>query len=169
MWGHRQFDRVASEKLNRLAEIFDSHFLTSEPKELAHLLHLYYQAEIYLPGSKSGKRFPRWTEDQILIHIEEHILEPRVFVGKSIRKCIKVQRALEMFMFEEDPETHRRTYNEKAMRLWLQFNKRQMDLHSCDYKNMFGYSETMQIDPTQLSHVVHGDRYEVMGADGRTY
>ena len=163
MWGHRQFDRVASTKLNRLAEIFDSHFLTSEPRELAHLIYLYYQAEIYLPGSKGGKRFPVWTEGQILIHIEEHILEPRVFVAKSIRKCIKVQRALEMFFFEEDEQTHRRTYNEKAMRLWLMFNKRQMDLHNCDCKHMFGYSESMRIDPSQLSRVVHADRYEVVG------
>ena len=162
MWGHRQFDRVASTKLNRLAEIFDSHFLTSEPRELAHLIYLYYQAEIYLPGSKGGKRFPEWTEGQILIHIEEHILEPRVFVAKSIRKCIKVQRALEMFFFEEDEETRRRTYNEKAMRLWLMFNKRQMDLHNCDCKHMFGYSESMRIDPSQLSRVVHADRYEVV-------
>lgn len=162
MWGHRKYDRVASEKLNRLAEIFDTHFLTSESKELAHLLYLYYQAEIYRPGMKTGKRFPQWTEAQILIHIEEHILEPRVFVAKSIRKCIKAQRALEMFFFEEDPESRRRTYNEKAMRLWLLFNKRQMDLHGCDYKNMFGYSENMRIDPSQLSRVVHQDRYAMM-------
>ncbi len=167
MWGHRQFDRVASTKLNRLAEIFDGHFLTSEPRELAHLIHLYYQAEIYLPGSKGGKRFPEWTEDQILIHIEEHILEPRVFVAKSIRKCIKVQRALEMFFFEEDEETRRRTFNEKAMKLWLTFNKRQMDLHNCDCKHMFGYSESMKIDPSQLSRVVHADRYEVTSSNKR--
>ena len=169
MWGHRQFDRVASTKLNRLAEIFDGHFLTSEPRELAHLIHLYYQAEIYLPGSKGGKRFPEWTEDQILIHIEEHILEPRVFVAKSIRKCIKVQRALEMFFFEEDEETHRRTFNEKAMKLWLTFNKRQMDLHNSDCKHMFGYSESMKIDPSQLSRVVHADRYEVKRGRANVY
>ena len=162
MWGHRQFDRVASTKLNGLADIFDSHFLTSEPRELAYLIYLYYQAEIYLPGIKGGKRFPEWTHGQILIHIEEHILEPRVFVARSIRKCIKIQRALEMFLFEEDEETHRRTYDEKAMKTWLLFNKRQLDLHNCDCKHMFGYSESMQINPSQLSRVVHADRYEVI-------
>lgn len=162
MWGHRKYDRVASEKLNRLADIFDTHFLTSESRELAHLLWLYYQAEIYQPGLKTGKMYPQWSEAQIMIHIEEHILEPRVFVARSIRKCIKSQRALEMFFFEEDPESRRRTYNEKAMRLWLMFNKRQMDLHGCDYKNMFGYSENMRIDPSQLSRVVHQDRYAMV-------
>jgi len=162
MWGHRQFDRVASTKLNGLADIFDSHFLTSEPRELAYLIYLYYQAEIYLPGIKGGKRFPEWTHGQILIHIEEHILEPRVFVARSIRKCIKIQRALEMFLFEEDEETHRRTYDEKAMKTWLLFNKRQLDLHNCDCKHMFGYSESMQINPSQLSRVIHADRYEVV-------
>lgn len=159
MWGHRQFDRVASEKLNRMADIFDKHFLRSESPELAHLLSLYYQAEIYKPGRKTGKNFPRWTENQIFIHIEEHILEPRVFLAKSIRKCIKAKRALEMFFFREDLITQQRMYDEKAMRMWLLFDKRQSDLYNCDYKGMFGYSENMKIDPSQLSHMVHEDRY----------
>ncbi len=89
-------------KMNELTRFVDENYGKIDPHVLARTCHLIFKETIYEPMRKAGKDIPMWTSRGILVHLENHLRVPRVFLHNSIDTLKRLQTSLERMLFRED-------------------------------------------------------------------
>ena len=98
-WGNRFHDGIEARHVNRLHDIINEQYGICSNVELAEMLVLYFNKEVYRPGCG----MTRLTREVALEHIEEgHSLNARIFLGESIRRQGQNLFCLEAAQWRED-------------------------------------------------------------------
>lgn len=153
IWAHK-VSHIKNSRLTKLEQIFEEYFFQIPIDAVADKICAYYTSMIYEPSRRMGNCLPVWTKDMIKIHIECHLHEPRVFIGKSIITAEKTAMCLTEHFFYETSSSDKITPNYPAMKEWREQVKVMMMLYRLDYKKMFGYNSDIKIDPSNLSRLI---------------
>lgn len=138
MWksARQENTAISVNRMNKCIAMIEQNYGTIDNRYLAKLVHKYFKHKIYLP--KEGK-VPMWRTRTIQDHIEKHTLEPRIFVGESIRNLKKFMAAIGNMTFTEQVneagETH--TIPQKDnIKLYLDIHKRIAEMYKINPKEM---------------------------------
>lgn len=85
MYGNTLYDTQLEPAMVRMAKLFEENYISTDITHLSHSIHNYFIREIYKQAHAIGKKIPIWTPDQIEEHIINHINDPCVFIGESIK------------------------------------------------------------------------------------
>jgi hypothetical protein len=165
-FGNPAADGVVSHKLKCMWQMLqEGYFSVTDTEGLAASVYTYYYEEVYLPSleeeddTTGGKcALPKWSPEGVYIHITEHMGDPRIFLGESIKLLKKLTKGLTMFAFEETSDPGRYKPNARVSSEIRQLIKQTLELYKADPKEMFGYCEAFQTDPRMMNRFVHMNR-----------
>lgn len=150
LFGNREFDKSTYDKVNGLYKILGSLlFKDNTIRAIAVEMYAYYQTEIYIPGMKSGLSLPIWSVEGVEKHIRLHMHDPRI---KTLLTFERVSLALDILSTQityYDEEDGKTKVNYVAMRLLENFIKLEDNLRKRNFRDMYGYDESLSIKPGQ--------------------
>jgi hypothetical protein len=137
-------------KVGEMLRLLDQFYGHAENIAVAKMIHSYFKHEIWAPARGS---LPMWRTRSVLDHIEHHVLEPRIFIGESIRKFTKYWRILEDFILKEEVndagEAHT-VVNDKNMKMVLDVQRRIAEMYKMNPSTMNFYNESYKIDMSSM-------------------
>jgi hypothetical protein len=152
---------MVSTKIQALWDILASnYFSTTDTEGLAAAAYAYYLEEIYSEGVANGLDLPRWSEKGMYIHITEHMGDPRIFLGESIKDLSMMRRVLKTMAFRED-ENGQCSPDIKVVSEIRMLTKQIRDLYMSDPQVMFGYCDAFKADATSMHRLVHMSRITI--------
>jgi len=161
LFGNVQYDSMVSTKLQVLWEMLASNYFSmTDTRGMAAAAYAYYHNEIYLEGLAEGKDLPKWSSEGMYIHITQHMGEPRIFLGESIKELSNLRRVLTNMSFEEDEEGICKP-NVKIISEIRMLSKQIRELYMSDPQNMFGYCEAFKADASSMHRLSHMSRIKV--------
>jgi len=161
LFGNVQYDAVVSDKLRGLWNLFEeNYFSMTDTEGLATSMYAYYLEEIYEPGIAEGQKLPRWSAQGVYYHITEHMGEPRIFVGESIKMLQKIRDAMKPYAIKRMGENEFKPDTRVVAEI-RQLTKQIQDLYRSDPQEMFGFCEAFRADPQTMNRFVHMSRVVV--------
>lgn len=161
MFGNVKYDAVVSEKMDGLWSLFaDNYFGMTDTQALAATLYSYYLEEIYEPAIAEGQKLPRWSIQGVYHHITEHMGEPRIFVGESIKTLQALRRAMMPFAMKQLGENEFEP-NTRVVAEIRQLTKQIQELYKSEVQDMFGFCDAFKADPRMMNRFVHMSRVVV--------
>ena len=163
-FGDVKYDGVVSDKMQGLWDLFaENYFSMTDTEGLAAAMYAYYLEEIYEPAMVDGLRLPKWSAWGIYIHITEHMGEPRIFLGESIKELVRLRNALRPFAFAEvgtNEETGEKEYipRVKISAEIRMLTKQIRELYNSEPQDMFGSCDAFKADPKTMNRFVHMSR-----------
>ncbi len=160
-YGSPKQEPINGKKINTLLKIFDENYCRTSNKMLARMCHQYFKREIYNPMRAAGKSIKIWRTREILDHFENHIEEPRIFIGESIKKYKQLSRTIHEKLFKEvklgdEPGASTIIIVDKDnIKNALLVDKRLMELYSMKPENMNFYSNKCAIDFSRIGNYVN--------------
>lgn len=157
-FGNVRYDSVISTDINTLWEmIYSNYFSVADTEGLASAAYAYYYENIYLKAIQNGQDLPQWSERGMYIHITEHMGDPRIFLGESIKNLSMMRRMLYNFCIVKDEEGTTKPDIKVCAEVRM-ITKQILDLYKSDVQNMFGYCESFRADPSQMHRLIHMSR-----------
>ena len=146
MWssGKNGENSIPINKLNILNSIMDQHYGTMENAALAKVVHMYFKKKIH----KEGGSIPIWRTRMIKEHIEKHTLDPRIYIGESIRKFKRVLNVVDGMLLKEEVNAANESHtvvNEKCLRAILDLHRRITEMYKSVPREMNFYTEDRKI------------------------
>lgn len=151
-------DSINGNKMNVCIKIIEQNYGKTDNAELARIVHCFYMKEIYEPLKKEGKSIPKWTSKKIKKHIESHLLEPRIFIGESLKKLSRFERLLENMIVTEHEfidGSRRMLLMEKNMKLSLEIMKRKLELYKATPRSMNFFNSDCSINMEMIGKFVN--------------
>lgn len=135
MWGNKYHDGIKAKHVNGLHNIILKQYPKCNNIDLAKQCELYFMKWIYRPGTGMG----RLTKEIALEHIEGlHTLNATIFIGESMRKCVKIMYGLEHHIFKSNDK-----FDKEASREWREYLKQIQSLYKMNPDEMlFNYGQT---------------------------
>lgn len=162
LFGNVKYDTVVSDKMAGLWNLFsENYFSMADTEGLAASMYAYYLEEIYEPGIANGKRFPKWSVEGVYYHITEHMGEPRVFIGESIKMMNKLRDAMVPFAIKRMGENDRFKPDTRVVGEIRMMTKMILDLYRAEPQDMFGFCDAFSADPRSMNRFVHMSRVRV--------
>ncbi len=147
--------------LNTLIRMMEDGYGRLDNRLLARQCHLYFKRYIHEPMASIGTPLRMWTSRSILLHITEHMQDPRIFVGESICTYKRIRRALEDKMFVRRPLNGGWIVSpdHQAIKTHIAVSKQLMSLYSASPEKMNFYDKDCGIDLKRSSGMIrpHGD------------
>ncbi len=110
-WGNLYHDGISSKHIRKMNKIM-SNYGGCENMELAQQLVLYYKRYVYKKHSrKNGGKLPMFTLAVALVHIENHILSAKIFLGESIKLFLQIRLVIANNLFDENGKHDRHDLN----------------------------------------------------------
>jgi hypothetical protein len=148
-WGGPRGVTIPGSKINQCLKLIENNYGTMKNRELARVVHCFYKKEIYEPSNRLGRTLPMWRTYEILKHIEDHSIEPRIFIGESIRSLSKMYSAYKTMVFKDCKLKNghsRKAGIERNVRTLLSLNKRMGELYRMNPKAMNFYNNDCTIN-----------------------
>jgi hypothetical protein len=153
-WGNNGNSSLSSSKINIILTIIDENYGLISNMSLARMVHLYFKTEIYLPMIDKGESISNWRTKVILEHIESHTLEPRIYIGETIKKFKRIQQVLEnniMTRKESSEGTIEVTCDTKNIKEIVNLSKSIKDLYNTPPKGLNFYNPDCKINFANMS------------------
>lgn len=161
LFGNVQYDSMVSSKLQILWDMLQSNYFSmTDTRGLAAASYAYYYEEIYQQGKAEGLDLPVWSEEGMYIHITQHMGDPRIFLGESIKDLSMLKRVLQNMAFEEDDEGVCKP-NVKVISEIRMLTKQIREMYMSDPQAMFGYCEAFKADTSSMHRLAHMSRVKV--------
>lgn len=124
--------------------LFRDNHGTMKNSELARLIEEYFVREIKKPMAEQG-RDVNWTKEQILTHIEEHMLEPVVAAGTAIQNFRQIARWLRGQVRVVNDKGEKKV-DLKALRSLIEVEKMIASIYAGKQSSHLFYSRYMKLD-----------------------
>lgn len=162
-FGNIRYDSMVSTKINELWNLIASnYFETTDTEGLAAAAYSYYVEEIYEEGISNGQDLPRWSEQGMYAHITQHMGDPRIFLGESIKGLSMMKRMLMSMCIQTDDAGSMDADMKKFAEIRM-LTKQMLDLYKSDPQSMFGYCDAFKADPSGMHRLVHMSRVHIQG------
>jgi hypothetical protein len=137
-WGDPAlYDRIHAPHITIIHDILNSLYGHIENSDLATMLVLYYNEHVYLENCG----MPQLNHQIALRHIEQHTLEPRIFIGESLRAWGKVKTILaNKICYQNGNVDH------KSIKSMNEVEKSILNLYKLDPSKMNFYNNNRDID-----------------------
>lgn len=130
--------------LKGLWTIFRENHGGMKNSELARLIAEYFKREIQQPMAEQGREVS-WTKEEILTHIEEHMLEPVVAAGTAIQNFRQIARWLRGQVRVENDKGEKKV-DLKALRSLIEVEKMIASIYAGKQSSHLFYSRYMKLD-----------------------
>ncbi len=147
-------EKIDGKKMNGIAQLIDQCYGRVDNKSLARMIRMYFAHEIYRPMKRAGTPIPNWTTRLILEHIEEHQLDPRFFIGQSLRKLRRYEKLIDPMICKVDPTTGNRIVDINMLNGYLGIVRKQMELYSKPLKKLNFYDDNCHVDIKAMGGVL---------------
>ena len=113
--------------------------------ELAEVMHVYFDQEIRQPMLAQQHDCPDWTKEQILEHIEVHIMEPTINAGVQIQNMKYIERLLlnQIRLENKDGESK---IDLKVLKAVIDTQKQIQTLYNSKPTRQLFYSDYLKLD-----------------------
>ncbi len=159
MFGSPEQDPIHGKKMNTLLKIFEENYGKTSNLMLARMCHVYFKRHIYIPMKSAGKDIPIWRTKDIQKHFEEHVAEPRIYIGESIKKYKLLSRALHDQLFRQVPSEETGLpviiADRNNIRNALLVDKMLNQFYQMRSENMNFYNTSCTIDFTQIGNLIN--------------
>ena len=81
--------------MNTLVKIFWDNYGNIANVALARMCHTFFKEQIYGPMREAGHDIEMWRTWQIKLHFEKHVLDPRIYIGETLKKYKNLASVLE--------------------------------------------------------------------------
>ena len=140
--------------MNELISIFKENYFMMDNLILARICHTYFKKMIWKPMKLKKKDM--WRTREILNHFTNHIEDPCIFLGETIRKYKRVSEALEQMLgrkvtLEDGSKTV--FADHKNIKTMLEVDKFRLLLRSRKPDQMIGHNPNFAIDFSQQKFV----------------
>lgn len=155
MWGSPKDDAINTSNMNRCIRILEENYGKMDNTVLARITHVFYKNEIYLP---SKGKVPMWRSAAIKEHIEHHMLEPRIFIGESIKKLLSVLTVTQDCLFKQQmlfDGTIKDAVDERSSRFMISLFKQIIQLYRLNPKQMNFYNENSKINFERIGSMIN--------------
>ena len=117
--------------LKGLWKIFSEHYGTEmSNEELSEVMNEYFNHEIRDPMRAQGHECPEWSPEQILQHIECHMIEPSISTGVQIRNLKYIERLLLNDVRLQNSDTGETKVDLKVLKAILDVQKKCQTLYN---------------------------------------
>lgn len=174
MWTSSNQDSINVNHMNACLRIIDENYGRMDNAALSKSVHLYFKHNIYLPMKKRGKNIKIWRTGTIKEHIEKHTLDPRIFVGETIREYKEYLEAIKRMSFAhivykedsldfEDPHSipppkMRLVLMERNIKCLMDMEKRVTELYKLNPKNLNFYNDDCKINFDSIGKMINMNR-----------
>lgn len=159
MFGSVRDDEIELAPLKACVNLIETHYgTTSDDIYVAKLVHVYYMANIYNPMKNDGKNIPRWRTRDILVHINEHVKHPTIFLCKQLKKYGRLSNILYDMTFKTQWVNGQEFFmcDTRNLKALLDVDKKQMELYKSDPKQMLFYSgNAYNIDTNAIGRIIN--------------
>jgi len=140
--------------------------------ELARIVHIQFMRDIYWPkkkelnsqfvilnnnnnnnydnGNNNNNTMPIWRTYQIYDHLKNHVQDPRFFILNSIEELktdsLNLKKMSYIYVRDDKTGNEYPSFDEKAIKLRLDINKRIWEIYSKLPKNMNFYNDQIPIN-----------------------
>jgi hypothetical protein len=166
-YGNTEFDKIACEKADAMWKLLATSFFSlTSTRMCAYVCYAQYYEEWYLPSHKRARKaghsnhLPKWSVDGMYAHITEHMGDPRIYLGTTIERLRKLESLLNRFCFEKNGEGMARP-NLSVINQARMMSKHIIDLYKTEPREMFGYCESWEANPKDISRFVNLTRCKV--------
>jgi hypothetical protein len=157
MWGHPDQSALNGDKVNECLKMIDDGYGTIHNLCLARQVHQFFKKEIY--GKVAS--VPMWRTMCIKHHIENHTLEPRIFLGEMIRKSRdeynelrdKVNKSITL-----SDGTRVNVVDDKTHRCLSSTVKNILELYKTSPKTMNFYNKNCTIDLEKAGKLINPNK-----------
>lgn len=140
-----------------LIKFIENNYGKCDNYSLSRNAHILFKNTIYLPSIKKKKFIPMWRTKTILKHIEEHILEPRIFFGESIRNWKKyfneIKDSISKVIIDEDSGISKKIPDKDVIKNCIEIQKLINDLYKIDVKKTLFFNENSNLNVNNLTKV----------------
>ena len=133
--------------LKGLWKIFSEHFGTEmSNEELSEVMSEYFVHEIRDPMRAQGHDCPDWEPEQILQHIEVHMIEPSISTGVQIRNLKYIERLLLNDIRLQNSDTGETKVDLKVLKAVIDIQKMTQTLYNSRPNRQLFYSDVLKLD-----------------------
>jgi hypothetical protein len=159
------YSELDGEDVNIMLRMIDEGFMKCDNKYLSKNVNKYYELYIYRQMREKGVRIKKWSKKSIQNHIEQHIKDPKYYIGRMIMMYEKIMRYLnsQIAVTVIDPNTGitRTMINTQAIKLIMDIEKRTTDLLKADPKKMNFYNEKCTLDFQNLGKLINPNNFKL--------
>lgn len=131
--------------------------------DLSKIIHIQFMRDIWHPckgfDPNTGKKMLIWRTYQIYDHLKTHVQDPRFFILNSIEElkedAINLKRMSYRYVRDEKTGNEYPDYDEKAIKLRLDINKRLMEIYSKSAKGMNFYNDKLPVNLDQAGAIIN--------------
>lgn len=153
-WSSNNSAVYSVNKINILVNMIESNYGKMSNIALAKMAHKYFKDQIW-PNVKD--KVPMWRTLHALFHIEHHSLEPRIYIGETIKKIGKVQNILLDMIFRKVQNQDGEDIaipDVKVIKSITELEKTQRELYKTVPNTMNFFNDKCEIDFAKIgSHV----------------
>ena len=136
--------------LKGLWKLFSENFGSTSNECLAEMMHDFFMAEILKPMQEQGHDIEEWTIEQIVEHIETHIVEPTINNANSIRNLQLVEKILLDQVKLENNEGQNKI-DLKVLKGILDVQKQIQTLYNAKCTRQLFYSNKFKLDDSRAN------------------
>jgi hypothetical protein len=137
--------------LKGLAKLFSENFGKTSNACLASMMRAFWVHEIQKPMKEQGETIEDWTEEEILEHIETHIVEPTIINVNQIRNLQKIEEILVSQVTLENTEGNKKI-DLKVLKGVLDVQKQIQSLLNAKCTRQLLYSNTFKLDESRKNN-----------------
>ena len=146
-YGMVDFSDSSQPALRGLWELFRENYGSEMTnRQIAKLMSSYHEEYIRKPMIEQGHAIPKWTAEQVLEHIEVHILEPTVHASTSIQELKQIARWLRDQVRVRHIDNGTMRVDLKVVRSLLDVEKQIQLLYSARPSKQLFYSDRFKLD-----------------------
>ena len=136
--------------LKGLWQLFRDNYGVMVNREIAKLMHEYFKAEIQKPMQEAGHDVS-WSVDEIVRHIEVHMLEPTVNASTAIQNFRKIARWLRNEVRVKNRRGTKKV-NLKVLRSLIEVENLIQRLYAGKNTKQLFYSDYFKLDDRRAYH-----------------
>jgi hypothetical protein len=157
------YSEMDGEDINNMLRMIDEGFMKSNNKDLAENVQQFYENVIYKQMREKGAKIKKWSSKSIQNHIEQHIKEPRYYIGRMIMMYERIMMFLESKIAVAilDPLTGTENIlpNIQIIKLLMDIEKRTTELRKTDPKKMNFHNEKCTLDYQNLGKLINPNNF----------
>jgi hypothetical protein len=151
-FGNARQSSINGDYANECARIIEENYGKVSNFYLGKMVHEYYKRVVYEPMTKLGY-YPMWRTRTIVEHIEQHIFDPRIFLGESIKRLtrdIKDLSGMRKVVQEKFDGTKITTVDVKIHKAYLDTHLTALKFFQTPVEKLNFYNKESAIDPSYM-------------------
>lgn len=170
-FGNREYDAVDKEDMKALIEALERGIGHRNLFAHAKMIHKMYMSTIYATAQARGEQMPVWRTHQVLEHICQHEMDPRINLYLVLSDLRTVLDELKNSLFIRDPATGETVLHSKHYREYQNTIKMIHTLYKAKPEQMNFFTESAALNLAEANKRVEGVRIskkvEYFGQVGR--